>query len=92
LAVTWVLKSPQEFGDTNLKGIGNQLQRPKGHALLAGFEPVKMDTVQAGKLRELVLREAFVFPQLRDPLSNRNLNVLFQFIRLWAATAKSDLL
>lgn len=65
-----------QVADLHVKGIGNQFQCSQRHALLAGFDPVQMDAVQPGQLRQLVLRQALLGARGLDVSADNFLNVL----------------
>ncbi len=77
---------PYEITNTHTQRVGDQLQRSQSHALLSAFEPVEMRAIQAGPIRELVLREALGLADLLDALGDHAMDVL-QSLRLGAYAA-----
>lgn len=58
------LQSSQQPSHSHIERLRNHFKRAKCHALPAGLKPIEVDTIQAGPLRELILRETSLFATL----------------------------
>ena len=70
------LHSPNQIADPNLQSIGDVLERIERHALAPILQPVEVNTIQTGKLRELVLSDSLFRAYCSDSLANESLDVL----------------
>ena len=70
------LQTADQIPHPNVQCVSDNLQRSQRHALPPGLNPVEMDAVQPGQLRELVLRDAFSPANRLDPYADNFLNVL----------------
>jgi hypothetical protein len=66
------------LSDADTEGIRNYFERAQRHALLARFETINVDSVQARGLRELILRESPFLSESRDPIPDNDLDVTLQ--------------
>ena len=76
-----------DIADLHVESFRNDLQGSERHALAPGFEAIKMYAVQSRPLCQLILGQALLFSEHGDALSDHDLNVLLQPIRLWAYAA-----
>ena len=67
---------PDQIPHFNVEGVSDDLERSQRHALPAGFDPVQMHAVQAGQLRQLVLRYPLLAANRFDLPADEFLNVL----------------
>ena len=76
-------KSLHQIRNADSERVGDDFQRPQGHALPSGFESVQVDAVQTSPFRQLILRNSLLLADRLDSLAYDVLDVL-QTLRLWS--------
>ena len=76
-----------DIADLHVESLRNDLEGSKRHTLPPRFEAIKMHAVHASTLRELILSQTHALSESGDPLSDHDLNIVLQPIRLRAYAA-----
>lgn len=76
------LQSSQKASHSHIERLRNHLKRAECHALPAGLQPIQVDTIQPGPLRELILRETLLFANPLDSFANDSIDIRLQSSKL----------